>query len=58
MNHYADPTANTAIHAVDREMRTLEALARKIKDGHLSPEEEKKARRRFTGIFRRLLEDA
>ena len=57
MRSYANPTADTAIRSVDREIRRYEILAEKIRDGRLSPEEERRARRQFTGIFRRILLD-
>ena len=55
MRNYRNPTENRAAGAIDREIRQLEKLARRIKDGKLSPEQEDKALRRFTGIYRGVL---
>lgn len=61
-NYRNDPTANAAIGAIDRELRQkvreAEAIREKRRRGELTPEEELEARRRFTGIFRHILEDA
>lgn len=62
MNHYSDPTANAAIGAVDRELKKKRKEAEKIRErmlsGQFSWEDEQRARRRFTGIFRPILEEA
>ena len=55
MRNYSNPTENRAAGAIDREIRQLEKLARRIRDGKLSPEQEDKALRRFTGIYRGVL---
>lgn len=56
------PTASKAIGNVDREMRAKQKeagyLGARYRKGQLTPEELESARRRFTGIFRSLLEDA
>lgn len=61
-NYRNDPTANTAIGSVDRELsrrrKEAERAARLIRRGRLTLEEEMRIRARFTGIFRRALEDA
>lgn len=61
-NYRNDPTANAAIGAIDRELRRKAAEAAKLREkklrGELTREEEREARRRFTGIFRRLIEQA
>lgn len=62
MSHYSDPTASAAIGAVDRELRLARREARRLRKlrdrGQLTWQEEQAARRRFTGICRRVLEDA
>lgn len=61
-NYYSNPTANAAIGAVDREMKLLRKEAKLLRQrylrGLLTPEEETRARRRFTGIYRVLLKNA
>lgn len=61
-NHYSNPTANTAIGAVDRELRIMRKRAQSLKrlrqQGKLTPQQEAVARRQFVGIYRRLLEEA
>ena len=61
-NYRNDPTANTAIGSVDRELsrrrKEAERAARLIRSGRLSLNEEMRIRARFNGIFRRALEDA
>lgn len=61
-NYRNDPTANAAIGAIDRELRQKAAEAAKLRErklrGELTREEEREARRRFTGIFRHLIEEA
>lgn len=60
--HRADPTANAAIGAADRELkqkrREAERLRALLQSGQLTPEMEEQARRRFTGIFKPILEKA
>jgi len=59
---HRDPTANAAIGAVDRQLRRMRREAEQIallnRQGKFTPEMEAAARRRFTGIFRPLLEKA
>lgn len=61
-NYRNDPTANTAIGAVDRELhrkrKAAKRAARLIRSGRLTWEKESRIRARFTGIFRRVLEEA
>lgn len=61
-NYYSDPTANAAIGAVDRELKLMRKEAERIRSlrqrGQLTPGEEARARRRFAGIYRRLLLEA
>jgi len=62
MSYYSNPTANTAIGAVDRELKQMEKRARQLKrrkqQGLLTPEEEALARKQFIGIYRRFLREA
>lgn len=61
-NSYRNPTSAQAVGNVEREMRRMEKEAQRIaalrRCGSLTPRIEADARRRFTGIFRHLLEDA
>ena len=57
MSSYSNPTANAAIGSVDREIKFLYTLARKIRDNRLSPEQASRARRNFVGIYRHILTD-
>ena len=61
-NHRNDPTANAALGSIDREIREnrrrARAAARMIRSGQLTPEQEYRLRRSFTGIFKRLLDEA
>lgn len=57
-----DPTANAAIGKIDSEIREMakeaEELRKKKLSGELTRWEEREARKRFTGIFRHLIEQA
>ena len=59
---HSDPTANRAIGALEREMERMRMEADRLRalrrSNLLSFEEEQKARRRFIGIYRPLLERA
>ncbi len=61
-NYLSDPTANTAIGSVDRQLRHMRKEAEKIAElnrrGCFTAEMEAEARRRFIGIFRPILEEA
>lgn len=61
-NYDSDPTANAAIGAVDKELRRMRREAAQLRkrreQGRLTRAEELSARRRFRGIYRRLLEEA
>ena len=61
-SHYRNPTANTAIGTIDRELRRMQKRAdhihKRYLQGRLSPEELKQARLEFSGIFRPLLQKA
>jgi len=56
----SDPTANKAVGSVDRQLRYMAKEAKRIgqlyRAGRLSSEQLERERRRFTGIFRRLLD--
>lgn len=58
----SNPTANAAIGAVDKELAQMRKEAARLKalkrQGRLSPAAQQAARRRFTGIYKRLLEEA
>lgn len=62
MSYYSNPTANAAIGAVDKELRLMRKKAKRLKQlrqlGLLIPQAEAAARREFTGIYRRFLEEA
>lgn len=62
MSYYRNPTANTAIGTVDREIRQLRKRADEIKrrrqQGLLTPQELAQARRQFKGIYSRFLREA
>ena len=59
---YRDTTAAIAMGNVDRELsqRRAEAkmAAQLVREGKLTAEEEQKLRKRFIGIYRRLLDEA
>ncbi|MBR6801814.1 MAG: hypothetical protein IKM61_08700 [Eubacteriaceae bacterium] len=54
--HYSDPTANAAIGRVDKEMKKMKEYAKLLetmkKEGRLSPEQEREARKLFNGIYK------
>ena len=62
MSHYSNPTANTAIGAVDREIRVMRKRAEQIKHRHqqglLTKEELSNARKQFVGIYARFFREA
>jgi len=59
---HSDPTANRAIGTIEREMKMMQKEADRIRalrrSNQLSPDEERRARRRFIGIYRPMLERA
>lgn len=59
---HSDPTANAAVGSIDRELRQMRKEAERIRalrrNNALTREEEQRARRRFIGIYRPLLEKA
>ena len=61
-NYLSDPTANTAIGSVDRQLKRMRKEAENIaalhRQGRFTAKMEAEARRRFTGIFRPILEEA
>ena len=58
----SNPTANAAIGAVDKELAQMRKEAARLKalkrQGRLLPAQEQAARQKFTGIYKRLLEEA
>lgn len=62
MSHYSNPTANTAIGRVDRELEYMRKKAAHIRArrlrGQLSQSELTAARKQFIGIYANLLRDA
>lgn len=61
-NLHADPTANRAVGSIEREYKMMQKEAERIRilrrNNMLSFEEEERARRRFIGIYKPLLERA
>ncbi len=61
-NHYSNPTANAAMGAVDREINRMRKKAARLKNlqqqGKLTDRELNRARKEFTGIYRRILLEA
>lgn len=61
-NYYSNPTANAALGSVERELKQMKKRAKQLRRyyrlGLLTPEEICRARRQFTGIYRRFLEEA
>ena len=59
---HRDPTANAAVGSVEREYKQMQKEAERIRalrrSNALTREEEQRARRRFIGIYRPLLEKA
>ena len=62
MSHYSNPTENAAVGTVDRELKRLQKLAKRIRQrnrmGMLTAEELADARKQFVGIYRRFLREA
>ena len=62
MSHYSNPTENAAVGTVDRELKRLQKLAKRIRQrnrmGLLTAEELADARKQFVGIYRRFLQEA
>ena len=56
MSYRSDPTANQALGAINREWEELSRLAEQIRKDPNS-EWALRAKRRFRGIFKRLLDD-
>lgn len=60
MRHFSNPTENTAIGAVDKELRAMKKRAERLGllclMGRLTPRMEAEARREFVGIYRPMLE--
>jgi len=59
---YSDPTANAAVGSLEKEFKRMQKEAERIRalrlSGQLTSEEEERARRRFIGIYRPMLEKA
>ena len=62
MSHYSNPTENAAVGTVDRELKRLQKLAKRIRQrnrmGLLTAEELADARKQFVGIYSRFLREA
>ena len=54
---HKDPTYDNAIGSVDKEWRQMASLALNIRDGKCNPAWADEQSKKFTGIFKRLLED-
>lgn len=61
MRHYSDPTASTALGAIEKELKARKAYVKKLnllyRQGLLSEEYLKHISRQFTGIFAHLYEE-
>ena len=61
-NYYRNPTASAAIGAVDKEINRARKHGKRLKalqaQGRLTPEALEEAKRRYTGLCRRVLENA
>ncbi len=57
MRAYRNPTAEQAIGAMNKEWTQMARLALQIREGRKNPSWVEENSKRFTGIFRRLLED-
>ena len=62
MSHYSNPTENAAVGTVDRELKRLQKLAKRIRQrnrmGLLTAGELADARKQFVGIYSRFLREA
>ncbi|MBE6946565.1 MAG: hypothetical protein E7459_10860 [Ruminococcaceae bacterium] len=62
MRYYANPTENTAVGAVDKELRRMQKLAKRLRrlrdTGRFTTDMEQAAWKLFTGIYRRFLVEA
>lgn len=56
MSYHSDPTANRALGAISKEWNQMVRLAERIKKNP-NTEWAEQQRRRFTGIYKRLLDD-
>ena len=54
---HRDPTFDNAVGSVDREWKEMAKLAVRIRDERVNPVWAEQQSKRFTGIYRRLLED-
>ena len=57
MRAYRNPVMDEAAGAVDREWRQMARLALQIREKRCSPIWAEQQEKKFTGIFKRLLED-
>lgn len=57
MKPYKDRTMNNAFGNVNREWKYMVRLAVRIREGQYSLKEEQEYRKKFTGIYKRLLEE-
>lgn len=57
MRAYRNPTAEQAIGSMNKEWTRMARLALQIREGRKNPSWIEENEKKFTGIFRRLLED-
>ena len=57
MKPYRDRTMNRAVGAVNNEWVHMARLAVSIRKNRFSPTKEEEIRKKFTGIYKRLLDD-
>jgi len=57
MKPYRDKTMSTAFSNVNGEWKYMVRLAIRIREGRYTPVVEQEYRKKFTGIYKRLLED-
>ena len=55
MRYYSDPTANYAVSNATKDWKKMARLALRLRKGMNNPDWENQMRRRFTGIYRKLL---
>ena len=56
MRAYANPTLDRAIGTVDKEWKEMTRLAINLREGRISSREAEEFEKKFTGIFKTLLE--
>lgn len=57
MKPYRDPTAYRAIGSINKEWEQMARLALQIREGRRSPSWVEENTKKFTGIYKRLLDD-